>query len=73
MGNRLPDIKSQMIENRVGNKGCTLIELLPVMTIVGILAAVAIPMYIDAPIKAKSAEVTNAIGYIVTSLKHLSS
>ena len=42
--------------------------MLVVIMIIGILAAVAIPMYIDHTIKAKLTEVTNAISYVVTAL-----
>ena len=51
-----------------GKKGFTLIEVLVVIMIIGILAAVAIPMYIDQIIKAKLAEVTNAVSYVATAL-----
>ena len=46
-------------------KGFTLIELMIVIVIIGILAAVAVPAYNDYTKKAKAAELVNAI----TSLK----
>lgn len=51
-------------------KGFTLIELMIVVAIIGILAAIAIPAYRDYTIRSKVAEGFNLAGLVRTSVVH---
>lgn len=62
-----------MADNNVpeqqGEAGFTLIELMIVVTIIGILAAVAIPRYINYMRSSQTAEVGNVAGSMVTAMQ----
>ena len=57
-----------MLKVQRNSKGFTLIELLIVIAIIGILAAIALPAYIDYTRRSRVSEAVNAIGSIKTGV-----
>jgi len=57
-----------MLEKIKGNKGFTLIELMIVVAIVGILAAIAIPNFLNYQAKAQQSEAKVNLGAIFTNM-----
>jgi prepilin-type N-terminal cleavage/methylation domain-containing protein len=51
------------------NRGFTLLELMIVVTIVGVLATVAIPMFRTVPERSKSTEAVTALGLIKSAMR----
>jgi type IV pilus assembly protein PilA len=61
---------SKSLNNRVHHqKGFTLLELLMVIAVIGVLASIAVPRFLNASSKAKFTEVINAAGPYKTAVE----
>ena len=56
-----------MLNKKNGEKGFTLIELLVVIIIIGILAAIALPSFLNQAAKARQSEAKTSVGSMVKS------
>ena len=58
---------NHLIQRKQGDKGFTLIELLVVIIIIGILAAIALPAFLNQANKAKQSEAKQYVGALMRS------
>lgn len=60
--------RKSVVTKKHHKKGFSLIEMLVVLAIISVLAAIAIPTYMGQRTNAKLIEVTNAMGYVASAL-----